>query len=514
MTRVLKPNTSVLPHDMRPVALYCRLSVNPDGTKDSVATQKANGLDYCANRWPGRTVLVYADDGISASKEDTIRPDFERMLVDIAAGKIGAVVSRWQARISRNEEVWPRFKKTCIKVGIEVLHTWLEGDIAIGLAKSLGGDVGNLMNTRQSQLTQAAVLDTLNRRAVDGRPNGGRPYGYKHKRDEFGVSHLVIVPEQAAAIEDMARMILAGYSLTDVARHLTERKVPTARGGKWEASAVRKILTKPAIAGWRTHNGEITAPGTWKRILPDDTWRAVRSQLDNPRKVTRSDGVVVTRKPGRRKARRYLLTCGPAVCGRCAAELIAQLRVAKGYEDGMPMYLCSSHNGGCNGLSILAERTEAHVGEVLKVYLSNNTAVDKLMALADAAAAEREALEVERQAIEQRRDEAAVNAARGKMSIKMAEGIDVQCEADLAELDAKIDAVIVPEGKIDYRTIGMTWDDLPLAEKRATLFDLQCSVEVLPAFGSRAFNPDRLVVSFGGEVWTLSGKGQRPSAAA
>jgi DNA invertase Pin-like site-specific DNA recombinase len=494
-------------------ALYARLSVNPDGTKDSVATQLAAGRDYIANRWPGATIVEFSDDGISASKEDTIRPDYERMLAVIKAGEVDGVVSRWQARISRNEETWPRFKRICLKAGIDTLHTWLEGDIALGAAQSLGGDVGNLMNARQSKLTQAAVLDTLNRRALDGRPNGGRPYGYKHQRDEFGVSHLVIVPEQAAVIEDIARMILAGYSLTDVARHLSERNVPTARGGKWEASAVRKIITKPAIAGWRTHNGEITAPGTWKRILPDDTWRAVRSQLDNPRKVTRSDGVVVTRKPGKRKARRYLLSCGPIVCGRCGAELIAQRRYGK-RADAIPMYSCSSNNGGCNGLSIYAEKTEAHVGEVLKVYLSNNTAVDKLMALADAAAAEREALEIERQAIEQRRDEAAVNAARGKMSIKMAEGIDMQCEADLTELDAKIDAVIVPEGKIDYRTIGMTWDDLPLAEKRATLFDLQCSVEVVPAFGSRAFNPDRLIVSFRGEVWTLSGKGQRPSAAA
>jgi DNA invertase Pin-like site-specific DNA recombinase len=499
---------------LKTFALYARLSVNPDGTKDSVATQLAAGRDYIANRWPGAVIVEFFDDGISASKEDTIRPDYEKMLAAIKAGEVDAVVSRWQARISRNEEIWPRFKRICLAAGIDVLNTWLEGDIPLGAAQSLGGDVGNLMNARQAKLTQAAVLDTLNRRAIDGRPNGGRPYGYKHQRDEAGVSQLVIVPEQAAVIEDMARMILAGYSLADVARHLNERKVPTARGGKaWEPSAIRKIITKPVIAGWRTHNGEITAPGTWKRILPDDTWRAVRHQLDNPRKVTRSDGVVVTRKPGRRPARRYLLTCGPALCGRCGAELIAQRRSGKRC-DAVPMYLCSSNNGGCNGLSIVAEPTEAHVGEVLKVYLSNNTAVDKLMALADTAAAQREALEVERQAIEQRRDEAAERAAEGEISVKMATTIDAKCEAALAKLDAKIDAIIVPEGKIDYRTIGMTWDDLPLAEKRATLFDLHCSVEVVPAFGSRAFNPGRLIVRFGSEVWSLSGKGQRPSATA
>jgi DNA invertase Pin-like site-specific DNA recombinase len=60
----------------------------------------------------------------------------------------------------------------------------------------------------------------------------------------------VLVPEKAEAIRMMVKMFLAGAGQATIARKLNADGVTPFGGGKmWDASAVRHVLSKPAIAG-------------------------------------------------------------------------------------------------------------------------------------------------------------------------------------------------------------------------------------------------------------------------
>lgn len=498
-----------------PIALYVRFSVNPDGSSDSTKTQIKVGLAWIADRWPGREVIIYEDDGISASNDDTYRPRFEQMLADIADGKVGAVASRWQARISRSELTWPRFKKACLSVGIDTLNTWIEGDIAIAPGKSLGGDVGNLMHSHTSATIKESILETLDLHAQEGRPSGGRAYGYRHVRNGSTVE-LVIRDEQADIIREAARMLLDGYSLTDVAKELNRRDVPTPRGGRaWTASTVKAVVSKETVGGHRMQNGEITAKGTWTAILDEDTWRAVRSLLSAPRKITRSDGRTYTRKVGRNQSRAYPLSGEFTVCARCwnAGGLVAMTHYPK-KGDPKPMYACHSKNGGCDGLGIFAVALEDHVLGVVKAELANKRTVRRLMAQDDVDAGKRLALEKRKATAELRLQEAADAWDEGELSLAGYQKADAKATATIAGLDEQIGKLTLrKETEIDWDAVRVGFDDLAPAKQRNVMRRLKLRVDVYPASGPRVSNPrGRTAISFDGKPW--AGNGQRPAAVA
>lgn len=74
-------------------ALYCRLSKDDmaQGDSESIKTQKAMLAQY-AREHGFLVVETYVDDGWSGLNFD--RPDFNRMLDDIEAGKIDVVITK------------------------------------------------------------------------------------------------------------------------------------------------------------------------------------------------------------------------------------------------------------------------------------------------------------------------------------------------------------------------------------------------------------------------------------
>ena len=76
---------------LKKTALYCRLSKDDErqGESLSIETQKSMLVRYAQEN-----VLIpyeiYVDDGYSGLNFD--RPDFQRMIDDVATGKIGVVV--------------------------------------------------------------------------------------------------------------------------------------------------------------------------------------------------------------------------------------------------------------------------------------------------------------------------------------------------------------------------------------------------------------------------------------
>jgi DNA invertase Pin-like site-specific DNA recombinase len=70
-------------------ACYCRISSDPDDKRAGVTRQREDTADMCAiNAWT--PVGFYEDNDRSATNGK--RPEWDRLLADVAAGKIDAIV--------------------------------------------------------------------------------------------------------------------------------------------------------------------------------------------------------------------------------------------------------------------------------------------------------------------------------------------------------------------------------------------------------------------------------------
>jgi hypothetical protein len=168
-------------------------------------------------------------------------------------------------------------------------------------------------------------------------------------------------------VTQVAELVLAGWSLTNIARRLSADGVRGARGGVLNSSTIRSVVTTPAVAGLRLHQGKVVGPGNWAPILDEATWRACCQRLSGPRLVDQVDGTTYpVPAPGRSWARRYLLTRF-AFCGVCGARLVGTLKQTRRHGAASPYYQCAPKYGGRACVGILADPTEAHVlGELMR----------------------------------------------------------------------------------------------------------------------------------------------------
>lgn len=481
-----------------PVALYARLSRNPDGTKESVETQVAAGRRYCEKRWPGRAVIIFTDDNLTAADEDVVRPGYDAMVSAIRRGQVGDVAAKMQARVTRQPGQWDQFRVACLRAGIEDLHTWTKGIVAL---RSIEGRLMAVIDSDYVETIKLNVNDALDQRARDGRPHGGQPYGYRHQRDESGRSRLIVVKDQAEEVAYMVDCILAGWSLADVCRDLNHRKVPTKKPRKdkegktrgWEPTTVKSVVTNATAAGYVVKRGVIAGDGEWDAIIDRDKWERVRSILSQPRTVSRVDGEVRVIKGTKRPARSYLLSGGIVMCGLCDTPMISGLYHKRGQV--VPYYWCKKSYGGCGKMAVKAADTEAYAVELFMDWL-DSPAFRRYLRTVDADRPKREKLAAKIAAAEARKQEMAAMFGAGAIDTKtLASGMAAADEAIAGHQATLRDLTPVPF-ETDADAIRDGWDGMGLGEQRQMLFDYGVSVSVAPSSGGCTFDTSRLSVSF------------------
>lgn len=510
--------------DLLPVAIYARLSRNPDGTKDSVEAQVEIGIREAAARWPGRPYLIFTDDDISATDDDEKTPEQKRpgykALCDAIRGRqVGDVLTRLQSRISRGEAVWPHWKSVCLLAGITVLHTWLEGDVDLSPDKAMPGNVRNLFNTEMALITRLGVKDRLDYNASVGTPPGGHRYGYRKGDRVIGpngklTGTLEVVDEHDVTLNRMAEWILSGESQADIARWLNAEGSRTATGALWRPSKIREVLCNPIIAGFRTHQVKaariaargpdakphpydgIVGRGNWKPIIDEDRWRLLVAHFTGDRTVTAKTGEAVTVKPSKGRARAYLLAGGLIRCGKCLARLHSGTYMSrKGVP--LPSYRCITSEGGCGGTSISAPRVEAWVAAEVRARLGDEDVIRDLMNEADEDAEVRAHIKERRAALAAQRkemtDRAAAEGASFATVAEFGRSID-KAEAALTKQEAGLS---VAKAVVDYEAVAEGFDGMTFGEQRTVLFAIGTLVTVGPAAGGVTPPESRLSIEFG-----------------
>lgn len=472
-------------------ACYCRISSDPKDKRAGVTRQREDTAIMCeVNGW---TVAdFYVDNDKSVSNGRDRREDWERLLADIRAGKIDAVVvwnqDRGWRKMADLEELRPVFAQHGVK-----LATTNIGVIDFGNPDDIfRAQVSTAISEMEVAKMRVRQLRAARQRAEQGKPKWRKAFGYipytGTKEDDKGVRELD--PVTAPLVRRAYAMILTGCSLGDICKLLNDAGAYGLNGRPWTATTVSLFLRSPRNAGLREYHGEIVGTGTWTPLVDETTWRAVQSILNQD-----------SRKPGPKTVRRHLLT-GLLECGKCGHHLAGQWVTQKGCGPGAHAitYACK----GCRGVSVRAEHIEPVILNLVAGRLAMADAVDLLQAPQhDEERAER--LRIERQTLLARRGEIADERADGLIDgvgyRRMVDRIDREIEAiDAQQVDAErariFDGLPLGTGEVTAAIEALSPDRY--REIVSTLFSLQ--VEPVgkghrPPSGQR-FDPDRVKVTW------------------
>lgn len=285
-------------------AIYARLSPRPDDQYAGVDVQERLGRKYAAQHWPASPIKVYRDVGISASKGDAL-PALDALRADIRAGTVGHLWAVEQSRLERREAEWFTLAAELDGAGIGELHTQRDG--IVGIRSAVAG-IKAVLNAEEIRKMTRRVNDRLADNAANGLPHGTPCMGYRQALNNEGARTYAVVESEADLIRESADRLLDGWSLTAIARDIQARGIDGPRGGRIQPRHIHNWVTSPTVAGFRVYRGENVGKGNWPAILDEDTWRRVCAKL-------------ATRSTGPSTGRKYLLTGGIAICGKCGAGM-------------------------------------------------------------------------------------------------------------------------------------------------------------------------------------------------
>jgi site-specific DNA recombinase len=472
-------------------ALYCRISKDTRGRVEGVTAQEKWGRDYAASAWSGIPVRVFADNDLSAANGDH-RPEYEALRAAIRNAEVAHLWTVEQSRLERREVEWFELAAELDAAGISEVHTNRDGIVRV---RDEVAGIKAVLAAAEVRKLKRRVNDRLAEIAAEGRPHGGRTFGYRPAVDDGGGKTLEVVPAEAEVLRDAAHKVLAGWSLTNLAADLGRRGVRGANGKQIAYNSLARMLTNPTVAGHRVHRGRIVSRGVWEPILDEQTWQAVRARLAAPRTVRKGDGgdyEITQSQYGHspRSRRRYLLTGGIAVCGICGSPLSAQRRKVKGRRLDA-LYFC--RGGFCVG--IMADPLERHVADVLFDELDKPAFLDAIAN--DDHAARRDEIIAELSALEAKRGDLAGLWGSGDLT-----GAEWQTARHaLADHERRLrtDLAAIPPPLIvvDTATARGSWDSMTLDERRELIRIFIAGVAVNRAKpGTREFDKSRVVIEW------------------
>jgi site-specific DNA recombinase len=473
-------------------AVYLRQSLDRHGSGLAVARQREDCLKLCAER--GWEPVEYTDNDVSASSGKA-RPAYTRMLADVDAGRLGAVVAWDLDRLHRRPVELEHFIDLADRHRLALATVGGDADLSTHngrLYARIKGAVARGEMEQKSARQQRANLQ----RAEMGRPRAGgrRAVGYTADGTQLNEA-------EAAHIRDGYRLLLAGASLRGIAARWNAATIPcdltdgacseagpntcpscggtgevaftTAAGGPWRPDAVRYTLKNVRNAAIAVHRGEELGRGNWPPIVPEETYRAAVALLDDP-----------TRRTTPTTARRYLLA-GLALC-HCGAPVITGRT-----QHGRRTYRCGATRGH---LSVAAEPRD---DLVIRVVVGRLAAPDAARLLVADDGVDVAALREEAAALRTRLTELADLFADGTITAaQLARGTD-RARARLAVIEQEMAAaggVSVVGELITAPDVSAAWEEMDLDQRRAVIGALVTITLLSPGQGARRFDPQTVVI--------------------
>lgn len=300
-------------------ALYCRLSRDDElqGDSNSIKNQKSILKKYADDNGFINTEF-FVDDGVSGTTFD--RPDFQRMITEMDAGRIGTIIVKDMSRLGRDY----------LKVGYYTEIAFPNAEVRF-IAINNGVDSANqqdsdftpflnIINEWYAKDTSKKIRAVFKAKGESGKPLcTNPPFGYKKDPDDN--NHWIVDEDAAKVVKHIFQLCIEGYGPTQIAHKLKDEEIftpsyyfksiglyPTAliteEPCKWSARTVANILYKQEYLGhtinFKTRRKSYKIkkkidndPSEWKifknkheAIIDEDTFQTVQRIRNGRRKRT------------------------------------------------------------------------------------------------------------------------------------------------------------------------------------------------------------------------------------
>lgn len=418
-------HVGVIVQPMR-AGVYLRISQDQTGEQAGVTRQREDCLQLARDL--GWTVVdEFVDNDVSATSGKP-RPEYRRMLADIKAGRIDAILAWHADRLYRRLEDLQELISVCDKHKIAI-RTCRAGEL--DLSTPAGRMVARILGSvamAEGEIKSDRWRRSVEQRARNGRWNGSGPRTFGYRPDG------TIEPREAEAIRKAARDMLAGVTALDICRQWRAEGLKTSGGHEWGSSALRMLMTNPRIAGLSTLRGEIVGQGQWEPILDRETWEQIRA-------------LYLKRSRGKRLQPPRSLLYGIVRCGICGTHLNKR-------KNPKPIYRCLGQAYAVNRqrhVCISATTLEEYVESFVREKLCDERVRRYVAAIVDesgsaAGRITREMDRIEREITEREMEVSQLTSQRARLAALKA--ID-ELDARLHELQDQLSAIVpaqVPSG--------------------------------------------------------------------
>ena len=301
-------------------ALYMRLSRDDENYGDSVSIETQRTiLQQYAKEQGLHVVGEYVDDGWSGTNFE--RPDFQRMMDDVEAGKVNCIVTKDLSRFGREHVMMDYYLEFLFpEKRVRYIAVAENEDTEKGLSDFV--PFKNLFNEWFAKDTSRKVKAAFKAKFATGQRIGAyAPIGYR-KHPEIK-NKLIIDEETRWIVEKIFDLAFHGRGAASITRILIEEKVPTPgyinfrrdktfaniyadapeeKSYAWTIAQVKSILKEETYIGHSVHNKQTNisfknkkkvrkpkeewyrVENTHEAIISEDVFRQVQEQICNRRR--------------------------------------------------------------------------------------------------------------------------------------------------------------------------------------------------------------------------------------
>ena len=320
-------------HHQKKVGAYCRVSTDSEEQLTSYTNQKKVYTEMIATNKEWEFAGLYADEGISGTRADK-RPEFQKMIKDCLAGKIDYIVTKSVSRFARNTveclEYVRMLKARNIGVYFEEQNIdTMKSDSELYLVIYAG------FAQSESESISKNITWSVRKKCEEGKAVFiyKRLLGYRKGED----GNPEIVPEEAAIVERIFNMYLAGTTVKSISEILQAENIiipdknisfsknmimNVLRNEKYSGDCIlQKTVTVDCISKTRKVNmGE--APmymvhGSNPAIVSREVFNKVQEELARRKAITPKSTKTAMTASG--KYSKYALT-EVLVCAECGSR--------------------------------------------------------------------------------------------------------------------------------------------------------------------------------------------------
>ena len=321
------------------VAAYARVSSGKDAMLHSLSAQVSYYSDMIQKHPGWQYAGVYADEAITGTKD--AREGFQRLLDACRAGEVDMVITKSISRLARNTVTLLGTVRELKGLGVDVffeeqnIHTMsADGELMMTILASYAQE--------ESRSASENQLWRIRRNFEAGMPWNGTMLGYRYDRGT-----LVVVPEEAAIVQEIFSDYLSGCGLDAIVKKLNTTGVRTRNGHNWCRNGVRFVLMNEAYTGglllqktYRENHinkkklfneGQLPqyrVQDSHEAIIPAEQFAAVQAEMQRRANQCKNTG----------KKRNTYPFSGMVVCGICGD------RYRRKMNHGKPIWVCSRYN--------------------------------------------------------------------------------------------------------------------------------------------------------------------------